>query len=117
MERIKRYVENNGNEGFTYKEIGIHYNTLGALVRRGYLSKEGSKYYLLPRGYIVACIKDNAGNREYFVLRDKQAIIGMMCSIKGNDILDCYDNIYDIKEEGLYFRYCEPNSEEIEIKM
>jgi hypothetical protein len=111
MERIVAYTEANGNEGFTYKEIGIHYNTLGALVKRGYLSKDGSKYYLEPRGYLFTRIKALAESREYFVLRKEGTTIGMMCSIKGNDILDCYENVYSF-DSGLYFKHCMKDAKE-----
>jgi hypothetical protein len=45
------------------------------------------------------------------VLRKEGATIGMMCSIKGNDILNCYENVYSF-DSGLYFKHCMKDAKE-----
>lgn len=89
----------------TWKELGVHYNTLGALVKRGLMAKSDSSgiYSVLPKGRMLATIIDLAADYEYITLQKVSAPLGMMCSIKGYDILDAWDNIWDWGDEDLWF--------------
>lgn len=108
---IKYVVDNNSNE-FTYKEVGIHYATLNSLVKRGYLSKSLSgKYSLTTKGIMFAKIESSTIGMEYFVLQQKNAKLGMMCSIKGPDILDAWDNVLQL--EGDFLKITFPIEQEI----
>ena len=64
------------------------------------------------KGQIFANIEHLTTGREYFCLRKKGAKLGMMCSIKGPDILDAWDNVWDWDDEGLYLSFHEPNAVE-----
>lgn len=109
---ISSFVKTRGNR-FTWNEVGIHYATLNSLVKRGYLYKDESGYYTVTtKGKMFANIEFLTAGREYFCLRKKGAKLGMMCSIKGPDILDAWDNVWDWDEEGLYLSYHEPNAVE-----
>lgn len=109
---IARYVKDHGN-CFTWKEVGIHYATLNSLMKRGYLNKSDSgSYHVELKGQIFANIEYLTTGREYFCLRKKGAKLGMMCSIKGPDILDAWDNVWDWDDEGLYLSFHEPNAVE-----
>lgn len=98
-------IKANGNERkklFTYKEVGVHYATLNALVKRGYLSKEESGYRVTRKGEMFAIIEEAATGREFITLRNETAQLGMLCSIKGADILDCWGDPWNWGHEGVF---------------
>ena len=111
---IKKYVNEKGN-AFTWKEIGIHFATLNSLVKRGYLSKKGDKYSLESKGIMFAKIESKTINCDYFSLKKPNSEIGMLCSIKGPNIYDAFDNEYELEDEVI-LRYLKPNSPQIIIR-
>ena len=91
-----------GANGFTWKEAGIHFATLNAAAKRGYLKKVGTQYFVERRGAIFSRIEAMADGKEFFVLCDAGAKVGMLCSMKGMDVLDCYDQPYAWGESCAY---------------
>lgn len=109
---IAKYVKENGNS-FTWQKVGIHFATLNALVKKGYLSKNSDgSYSVTPKGKIFANIEALTQGREYFVLRKEGATLGMMCSIKGSDLLDAWERPYELDENGVWLSYTEPNAQQ-----
>ena len=103
------------NSNFTYKEAGIHFATLNALVKRGYMDKNAaSKYSLTPRGAAFARIEQLTQGCEYFVLRKPDAKLGMMCSIKGADLFDAWEQPYEF-DAPIELSFNKPNSPVITI--
>ena len=88
---------------FSWRDAGIHYATLNALAKRGYLEKNDKGYAITTKGIEFDSIETLAAGQEYFVLRKKGAKLGMMCSIKGADILDAWDNVWDWGDEPIEF--------------
>ena len=82
---------------FVWTETNIHYATLNAAVRRGLLEKVGTAYHFLPKGRAFAAMEQAflLKDREYISFRNKGAALGMLCSIKGLDIRDCWDKPWD----------------------
>lgn len=83
-----------GAKPFTYKEAGIHFATLNAAAKRGYLDKITCGYQVTPKGLMFNQIEQTTEGYEYFTLLPQNGI-GMMCSIKGADLLDAWDNPYN----------------------
>ncbi len=90
----------------TAKELGVAAQSLTAMVRRGYVEKLNSaptkyrkadkaKYYIMAFEYI-----NKHPNKNHYDFYKSNEKLGMMCSIKGNDIMDCYDNIWDLENLG-----------------
>ncbi len=86
----------------TAKEIGVAAQTLTALVNRGYVEKkistpmkykrtEKSNIYFQIFKYINSYPKQNS-----YVFYKEGSKYGMLCTIKGNDILDCNGDTWDI---------------------
>lgn len=95
---------------FTYKQAGVHYATLNAVANRGYLTKQGSTYTVAAKGLLFNRIEQLADSRDWISLRKENHKLGMHCSIKGADVLDGWDNPYDITDvveygvEGIEWR-------------
>lgn len=87
-----------GAKPFTYKEAGIHFATLNAAANRGWLIKNGSQYQVTQRGMIFTRIEELASGSEFISLRKKDHALGMLCSVKGMDVLDAWDKPYDITD-------------------
>lgn len=87
----------------TWKELGVHYNTLSALVKRGLMAKSDSQYEVLPKGHMLAAIMKLAADYEYVTLQKVDEPLGMMCRINGYDILDAWDNLWDYGDADLWF--------------
>lgn len=91
---------------FTWTEAHLHYATLNAAARRGLVEKVGSKYRLLPKAAVFAAIEKivmSGEGGEYISLKNDGAALGMLCSLKGLDILDCFDKPWDYKPNLTYF--------------
>ena len=103
---IKQLVEKYGlYNPFTWQESGIHYATLNSLVKRGYLKKDASdKYCVSKSGYNFAQVEELAGNADFFTIYLDGKKLGMLCSLKGVDILDCWGKPYDITNNDFYFQ-------------
>lgn len=86
-------------KSFSWKEVGIHNRTLSAVASRGLLIKDGDKYRLTAKGILFATLERRS--KEYMNLKRPNDNLGMMCRIKGADILDCYDNKWDYDENIL----------------
>ena len=54
------------------------------------------------------CIIDNGYTAK--MICDK---LGMLCSLKGVDVLDCWGNLYDIIHRNFYFQELKFNAPEI----
>ena len=99
---------------FTHQDAGIHYATLNALVRRGWLTKTGAKYQITDKGKIFAGIENYAQGHEFFCLRRKGEELGMMCNIGGGDLFDAWGAPYDVRD-GVWFSVHKPNAVEVWI--
>lgn len=109
---IAQYVKANGNN-FTWQKVGIHFATLNSLTKKGYLTKQSDgSYSVTEKGKIFANIEALTQGREYFCLRKEGATLGMMCSIKGSDLLDAWERPYDLDENGVWLSYHEPNAQQ-----
>lgn len=86
-------------KSFSWKEAGIHNRTLGAVANRGLLVKNGDNYIVTAKGVLFATLERM--NKEYISLKRPEDKLGMMCRIKGADILDCYDNKWEYDESIL----------------
>ena len=93
---IRQLYEKFGDAPFTYKDAGIHFATLNAAANRGYLAKQGNQYCVAAKGLLFTRIEELASGYEFISLRKKNQALGMMCSIKGMDVLDAWDKPYDI---------------------
>lgn len=87
-----------GEQPFTYKDAGIHFATLNAVANRGYLAKQGNQYCVAAKGLLFNRIEELANGRDWISLRRANHNLGMYCSIKGADILDCWGKEYDITD-------------------
>lgn len=83
----------------TAKEWGVAPATLCAMARRNLVSKTNTspaKYTKLPLADTYCNIMKYVDEYNMIdVYKDGQPL-GMLCLIKGNDILDCYGEQYDI---------------------
>ena len=93
---IGQLYEKFADTPFTYKTAGIHFATLHAAANRGYLVKQGNQYHVAAKGLIFDRIEQLVGGYEFISLRKQNQAIGMMCSIKGMDVLDAWDKPYDL---------------------
>ena len=85
-----------GAKPFTYKDAGIHFATLNAVANRGYLAKQGNQYQVTAKGLLFNRIEELAEGRNWISLRKANYKLGMYCIIRGLDILDAWENPYDI---------------------
>ena len=82
---------------FTYKDASVHFATLNALVSRGWLEKvSGNCYRVTTAGLTFSYLEDVMSGQEFFTIRLEGDVLGMMCSIKGADLLDCWGKPYVI---------------------
>lgn len=97
---LTNLIKTKADEPFTWKESGIHFATLNAAARRGLVVKEGTKYRLLPKAKMFAALEQlfAASNADYISLKKKGAPLGMLCSLKGFDILDAWDKPWEYIE-------------------
>ena len=88
----------------TAKEIGLVAATLSALARRGLVEVipgKPNKYRRIdnPVIKIYQLLEENKNDfDEFFMLRKKDAKLGMLCYIKGGEIVDCWGKRYDLTD-------------------
>lgn len=86
---------------FTYKEVGIHYATLNAAAKRGLLTKNSREktYQATPK--LAAFLKIEALDGDFVSLKRPDEELGMLCEVKGMDILNCWGEPWDYDENIL----------------
>lgn len=100
----------------TWKELGVHYATLGALAKKGLLEKdESGRYTVTSKGLMFDRIEALAADYEYVTLRKEGDRLAMMCSVKGTDILDAWDNVWGWGETDLWFNDYRHSRTEIRV--
>ena len=112
---IKQLIDKYGlYQPFTWQQSGMHYATLNALVKRDYLEKdELGRYCVTKSGYNFAQVEELAGNAEFFTIHLECERLGMLCSLKGADVLDCWGNSYDIAHRNFCFQELKFNAPKI----
>ena len=91
-------------EPATAKEIGLAAATLSAMARRGLIEVipgKPNKYRRIdnPTIRIHQLLEENKDDfEEFFMLRKKDAQLGMLCYIKGGEIVDCWGKRYDLTD-------------------
>jgi hypothetical protein len=83
----------------TASEIGLAAATLGAMARRGFvevLNTTPKQYRRINSPSIKIYQLYEKHKTDYFILFKTDQKIGMLCSMSGNNILDCWGNIYDL---------------------
>lgn len=113
--RIYKHIERTGISEFSWKDVGIHYATLNALVKRGYLYNDNGVYGISFLGHKFAEIEERTKGVEYFCLRREGESLGMLCYIKGADIYDAFDRVFTIGPGGVLLSFHKPNSKEVFI--
>lgn len=87
----------------TAKEWGTSAATLCAIVKRGYMSKTNTSPAVYTKlsaaaNYLRAMVwlmrHPNEGN--YIDLYRSNEKLGMLCRVVDHDIVDCYDQLYDM---------------------
>ena len=87
----------------TWQEIGVHFATLNAMVKRGYMVKmHNGRYAMTQKGNMFCRIERLVSGHEYFVMRNESDRLGMMCSLKGMDVLDAWDRPWQWGHEGVF---------------
>lgn len=94
-------------KSFEANQINVSPLTLNAAARRGLLIKNGRKYNLTNKGIVYMTIVHIAeqDNDEYVHLKNPNDIYGMLCSIKGFDILNCWDKPWNYNEDTKIWSY------------
>ena len=88
----------------TWQEIGVHFATLNALVKRDYLCKSlNGKYSITKKGKMFCKIEQLSKGHSFFVLCRKNDTLGMMCSLKGCDILDAWEKPWKWDNEDIFY--------------
>lgn len=89
----------------TAKEWGTSAATLCAIVKRGYMSKTNTSpavYTKLPAAanYLRAMVwlMRHPNEDNYIDLYRSNEKLGMLCRVVGHDIVDCYDQLYDMTD-------------------
>ena len=91
-------------EPATAKEIGLAAATLSAMARRGLVEVipgKPNKYRRIdnPAIKIYQLLEENKDDYgEFFMLKKKDAKLGMLCYIKGGEIVDCWGKRYDLTD-------------------
>jgi hypothetical protein len=91
-------------EPTTAKEIGLAAATLSAMARRGLvevISGKPNKYRRIenPAIRIYQLLEENKSDfDEFFTLRKKDTTLGMLCYIKGGEVVDCWGKRYDLTD-------------------
>ena len=84
----------------TAKEWGTSAATLCAIVKRGYMSKTNTTKLPAAANYLRAMVwlmrHPNEGN--YIDLYRSNEKLGMLCRVVDHDIVDCYDQLYDMTD-------------------
>ena len=84
---------------YTAKELGMAAASMTAMVRRGLVVERAGK----PKQYkkvanplvkILDILKDQ--EFEYFTLYKTDRPLGMLCSLKNERVLDCWEKPYDL---------------------
>ena len=84
---------------YTAKELGMAAASMSAMVRRGLVVDRAGK----PKQYkkmanalikILEILKDK--DFEYFILYKTDRPLGMLCSLKNGQVLDCWEQPYDL---------------------
>jgi hypothetical protein len=85
----------------TAREIGLAAATLGAMARRGFveiLDTSPKQYRKVNSPSVKIYQLYEIHKTDYFILFKKGKKVGMLCSMSGNNILDCWGNIYDLTD-------------------
>ena len=91
-------------EPATAAQIGLAAATLSAMARRGLVEVipgKPNKYRRIdnPAIRIHQLLEENKNDfDEFFTLRKKDAKLGMLCYIKGGEIVDCWGKRYDLTD-------------------
>ena len=92
------------NEPATAAQIGLAAATLSAMARRGLVEVipgKPNKYRRIdnPAIRIYQLLEENKNDfDEFFTLRKKDAQLGMLCYVKGGEIVDCWGKRYDLTD-------------------
>lgn len=98
----KIYEQMNIGEWYTASQLGVAAASMTAMCNRGMVEKTATT----PRKYrkidnckysTIAATIASYGS-EYFTAFKNGSPIGMLCSIKGNRIVDCWDKPYDVSD-------------------
>lgn len=96
---LEVYNSMNEDVWYTASELGLAAASATAMVRRGLIEAKNCK----PKKYhkiknILVDIISIVGNfdSKYFVLYKENKTIGMLCSLKNERVLDCWEKPYDI---------------------
>lgn len=93
-------------ESVTAKTIGAAPATLCAMSRRGLIKVIDSspkKYFITNIAAKWLKIAEYAQKTEYFGLKEPQNKLAMLCQLKSNDIIDAFDNKYELTEKTQLF--------------
>ena len=99
---LKKY-EQIPTEFATAKEIGLSAQTLAAVVRRGMAEVQSgspNKYRKIENSSIkVYNFLDKNKNKfdQYFTIYKEGEPLGMLCSLIGGEVADCWGKKYDLK--------------------
>lgn len=86
----------------TAREIGLAAATLGAMARRGFVEVKDT----VPKQYrridtpaikiYMLCEQNKNDYDTYFTLYKSDRVLGMLCSMSNNTIVDCWGKPYDL---------------------
>jgi hypothetical protein len=88
----------------TASAIGLSAATLSAMARRGLvevLPGKPNKYRRIENSVIKVyqLLEENKDDySEFFTLRKRNATLGMLCWLKGGEVVDCWGNKYDLSD-------------------
>ena len=101
------YKDYGTQKSFEASQINVSPLTLNAAARRGLLIKNGRKYNLTDKGIVFMTIVHIAekDNDEYVHLKNPTDQFGMLCSIKGFDIMSCWDKPWEYGKETKIWSY------------
>lgn len=91
-------------EPATAARIGLAAATLSAMARRGLvevITGKPNKYRRIdnPSIRIYQLLEENKNDfDEFFMLKKKDADLGMLCYVKGGEIVDCWGKRYDLTD-------------------
>jgi hypothetical protein len=91
-------------EPATAAQIGLASATLSAMARRGLVEVipgKPNKYRRIdnPSIKIYQLLEENKNDfDEFFTLRKKDAKLGMLCYLKGGEVVDCWGKRYDLTD-------------------
>ena len=95
---------------FTYKEASVHFATLNALVSRGWLEKvNGNHYRITTAGLTFSRLEEVMAGQEFFTIRREGDALGMMCTIKGADLFDCWGKPYVLDNSSVEILFPQKN--------